>query len=449
MKKFIAILLIILVSNNIIVENNFKLRKTAEIELEQILNDIKEYIEEGIKNIFEYFDKIAENFEKNKIDKKLSKFTKFLKDLKEKLKKYKFDELVRIYEFYIDKLINFLFFLNLDIITDELLNLFDKIREFFSITYFNEEFEGYFLLNIRKEIANMDIREIEKELLYPFFEFLYEIKRFNRKSVIERLIDPLEKYYRYYSEDKFKHKFKNLKRDFYGEMEMILNKIYRTENNLREEIMKKKEELSDIVFDEKLKQEFSEAFEKIQKSINNLDTEKLFKVIKFVMETIIYKITTKNLDPNFNIIKSYIEKLKEYLYKEIYDNIIEFYDNLIQEIKKLTNKINPESMEKKIKKFIKTIQDYFKNIDTVEFIKQVDKIFDENLRYILKFDFQTLIHRFFQYIVKIQQVINNLGFDYLVTFINITIEYINFLYESLPRAYKKYDEEIDGEGFYI
>ena len=137
------------------------------------------------------------------------------------------------------------------------------------------------------------------------------------------------------------------------------------------------------------------------------------------------------------------------MYENIYKNIIEFYDNSVTEIKKLTDKINPESIQNKIEKFIKKIKDYFKSIDTVEFIKQVDKVFDKNLNYILKFDFQSPIHQFFQNIIKIRNVFNELGCDFIINVLNIVVDYANFLYESLPREYKKGNQEIYGEGFYI
>ncbi len=141
MQKIIAILLITLVSSNIIIENNLKLRKTAEIELAQILDEIKEYFEKGLKNVLEYCEKITKHFEKNKIEKNLSELTNFLKDLKEKLQKYKFDELIKKIEDYLDKFKYVIFNLNPEILIDILLNYFNKIREFFSINYFNEVIE--------------------------------------------------------------------------------------------------------------------------------------------------------------------------------------------------------------------------------------------------------------------------------------------------------------------
>jgi hypothetical protein len=79
MQKIIAILLITLVSSNTILENNLKLRKTAEIELGQILDEIKEYFEKGLKNILEYCDKLIHKFEKNKMEKNLSELINFAK----------------------------------------------------------------------------------------------------------------------------------------------------------------------------------------------------------------------------------------------------------------------------------------------------------------------------------------------------------------------------------
>ena len=55
MQKIIAILLITLVSSNTIIENNLKLRKTAEIELGQILDEIKEYkIEKNLSELMNF-----------------------------------------------------------------------------------------------------------------------------------------------------------------------------------------------------------------------------------------------------------------------------------------------------------------------------------------------------------------------------------------------------------
>ena len=53
------------------------------------------------------------------------------------------------------------------------------------------------------------------------------------------------------------------------------------------------------------------------------------------------------------------------------------------------------------------------------------------------------------YIIKIRNVVNELGCDFIINVFNIGIEYSNFLYESLPLKYKKGRQEIYGEGFYI
>ena len=448
MQKIIAILLITLVSSNTIIENNLKLRKTAEIELGQILDEIKEYFEKGLKNILEYCDKLIQHFEKNKIEKNLSQLTNFLKDLKEKLQKYKFDELIKKIDDYLDKFKFVIFNLKPEILIDLLLNYFNKIREFFSINYFNVEIEEKIIYKFRKEIENYEV-DIEKESQKFYYQVLREWITLDINKFIEMLVDFLEHLFRDYSKDKFKNYFRTVRTDFYHEMESLLKEIYNVENEFMEKIIKMKKELSGIQFNEDLKRKFSETFEQIQKYVNNLDNEKVFKFVKFFIETFINQITTKNLDSSFKTIKSYIEKLKDYLYENIYKNIIEFYDNSVTEIKKLTDTINPESIQNKIEKFIKKIKDYFKSIDTVEFIKQVDKVFDKNLNYILKFDFQSPIHKFFQYIIKIRNVFNELGCDFIINVFNIGIEYSNFLYESLPLKYKKGRQEIYGEGFYI
>ena len=452
MQKIIAIFLITLVSSNIIVENNLKLRKTAQIELTQILDEIKEYFEAGIKNFLDYCEKLMKYFEKSKIEKHLNKLINSLKDIKEKLKKYKFNELMKKCEEYIDKFINFILFLNPEILIDEIFNYLNKIREFFSITYFNEEIEKKIIIEIRRKIAEIDMEEIEKILHSSYFDILRNFEDFDINKFIKNLINFIEDVYREYSIDKFNRVFKHIKRDFYRKMEDILYDIHKEENNIREDIIKAKKELSEIEFNDELKQQFSEIFEKIQTYVNNLDNEKVLKVIKFFIETFIKKITTKNLDSYFKQIKSYIEKLKEYLYEDIYKTITEFYDTCITEIKQLTDKINPESIQNKIEELIKKIQDYLKTIDTVEFIKQVDKVFNHYLNYILKFDIQSPIHQLFQYIVNIREVINELGYDYIINAYNIIIDCANFLYESLPREYKRYSRynyEIYGDGQYI
>ena len=448
MQKIIAILLITLVSSNTIIENNLKLRKTAEIELGQILDEIKEYFEKGLKNIFEYCDKLIQHFEKNKMEKNLSELTNFLKDLKEKLQKYKFDELMKKIDDYLDKFKFFIINLKPEILIDFLLNYFNKIREFFSINYFNKEIEEKIIYKFRKEIENYEF-DIEKESQNFYYKILREWITLDINKFIEMLVDFLEHLFRDYSKDKFKNYFRKVRKDFYNEMEKFLKEIHEAENEFSVNIIRMKEELSGIQFNEDLKRKFSETFEQIQKYVNNLDNEKVFKFVKFFIETFINQITTKNLDSSFKTIKSYIEKLKDYLYENIYKNIIEFYDNSVTEIKKLTDKINPESIQNKIEKFIKKIKDYLKSIDTVEFIKQADKVFDKNLNYILKFDFQSPIHKFFQYIIKIRNVVNELGCDFIINVINIVVEYSNFLYESLPLKYKKGRQEIYGEGFYI
>ncbi len=448
MQKIIAILLITLVSSNIIIENNLKLRKTAEIELAQILDEIKESFEKGLKNVLEYCEKITKHFEKNKMEKNLSELTNFLKDLKEKLQKYKFDELIKKIEDYLDKFKYVIFNLNPEILIDILLNYFNKIREFFSINYFNVEIEEKIIYKFRKEIENYEV-DIEKESQQFYYQILREWITLDINEFIKKLVDFLENLYRDYSKDKFKNYFRKVRRDFYNEMEKFLKEIHEAENEFSVKIIRMKEEISRIQFNEDLKRKFSETFEQIQKYVNNLDNEKVFKFVKFFIETFINQITTKNLDSSFKTIKSYIEKLKDYLYENIYKNIIEFYDNSVTEIKKLTDTINPESIQNKIEKFIKKIKDYFKSIDTVEFIKQVDKVFDKNLNYILKFDFQSPIHKFFQNIIKIRNVFNELGCDFIINVLNIVVDYANFLYESLPREYKKGNQEIYGEGFYI
>ena len=448
MQKIIAILLITLVSSNTIIENNLKLRKTAEIELGQILDEIKEYFEKGLKNILEYCEKITKHFEKNKMEKNLSELTNFLKDLKEKLQKYKFDELMKKIDDYLDKFKFFIINLKPEILIDFLLNYFNKIREFFSINYFNKEIEEKIIYKFRKEIENYEF-DIEKESQNFYYKILREWITLDINKFIEMLVDFLEHLFRDYSKDKFKNYFRKVRKDFYNEMEKFLKEIHEAENEFSVNIIRMKEELSGIQFNEDLKRKFSEAFEQIQKYVNNLDNEKVFKFVKFFIETFINQITTKNLDSSFKTIKSYIEKLKDYLYENIYKNIIEFYDNSVTEIKKLTDKINPESIQNKIEKFIKKIKDYLKSIDTVEFIKQVDKVFDKNLNYILKFDFQSPIHKFFQNIIKIRNVVNELGCDFIINVFNIGVEYSNFLYESLPLKYKKGRQEIYGEGFYI
>ena len=447
MQKIIAILLITLVSSNTIIENNLKLRKTAEIELGQILDEIKESFEKGLKNILEYCEKITKHFEKNKIEKNLSELTNFLKDLKEKLQKYKFDELIKKIDDSLDKFKFVIFNLKPEILIDLLLNYFNKIREFFSINYFEVGIEKKIIVGIRRSIAQFSVDEIESGIHRPYIKLLEDLERFDINKFIKDFIRIIEEIYRDYSKDKYKNNIRITRKDFYRDMERLLKNIHEAENEFSVKIIRMKEELSDIQFNEDLKRKFSEAFEQIQKYINNLDNEKVFKFVKFFIETFINQITTKNLDSSFKTIKSYIEKLKDYLYENIYKNIIEFYDNSVTEIKKLT--INPESIQNKIEKFIKKIKDYFKSIDTVEFIKQVDKVFDKNLNYILKFDFQSPIHQFFQYIIKIRNVFNELGCDFIINVLNIVVDYANFLYESLPREYKKGRQEIYGEGFYI
>ena len=449
MQKIIAILLITLVSSNTIIENNLKLRKTAQIELTQILDEIKEYFEKGLKNILEYCEKITKHFEKNKIEKNLSELTNFLKDLKEKLQKYKFDELIKKIDDYLDKFKFVIFNLKPEILIDLLLNYFNKIREFFSINYFEVGIEKKIIVGIRRSIAQFSVDEIESGIHSPYIKLLEDLERFDINKFIKDFIRLIEEIYRDYSKDKYKNNIRITRKDFYRDMERLLKNIHEAENEFSVKIIRMKEELSGIQFNEDLKRKFSETFEQIQKYINNLDNEKVFKFVKFFIETFINQITTKNLDSSFKTIKSYIEKLKDYLYENIYKNIIEFYDNSVTEIKKLTDKINPESIQNKIEKFIKKIKDYFKSIDTVEFIKQVDKVFDKNLNYILKFDFQSPIHQFFQYIIKIRNVFNELGCDFIINVLNIVIDYANFLYESLPREYKKGNQEIYGEGFYI
>jgi exonuclease VII large subunit len=449
MQKIIAILLITLVSSNTIIENNLKLRKTAEIELGQILDEIKEYFEKGLKNVLEYCEKITKHFEKNKIEKNLSELTNFLKDLKEKLQKYKFDELIKKIEDYLDKFKFFIINLKPEILIDFLLNYFNKIREFFSINYFEVGIEKKIIVGIRRSIAQFSVDEIESGIHRPYIKLLEDLESFDINKFIKDFIRSIEEIYRDYSKDKFKNNIRITRKDFYRDMERLLKNIHEAENEFSVKIIRMKEELSGIQFNEDLKRKFSEAFEQIQKYINNLDNEKVFKFVKFFIETFINQITTKNLDSSFKTIKSYIEKLKDYLYENIYKNIIEFYDNSVTEIKKLTDTINPESIQNKIEKFIKKIKDYFKSIDTVEFIKQVDKVFDKNLNYILKFDFQSPIHKFFQNIIKIRNVFNELGCDFIINVLNIVVDYANFLYESLPREYKKGNQEIYGEGFYI
>ena len=449
MQKIIAILLITLVSSNTIIENNLKLRKTAEIELGQILDEIKESFEKGLKNILEYCEKITKHFEKNKIEKNLSELTNFLKDLKEKLQKYKFDELIKKIDDYLDKFKFVIFNLKPEILIDLLLNYFNKIREFFSINYFEVGIEKKIIVGIRRSIAQFSVDEIESGIHSPYIKLLEDLERFDINKFIKDFIRLIEEIYRDYSKDKYKNNIRITRKDFYRDMERLLKNIHEAENEFSVKIIRMKEELSGIQFNEDLKRKFSEAFEQIQKYINNLDNEKVFKFVKFFIETFINQITTKNLDSSFKTIKSYIEKLKDYLYENIYKNIIEFYDNSVTEIKKLTDTINPESIQNKIEKFIKKIKDYFKSIDTVEFIKQVDKVFDKNLNYILKFDFQSPIHQFFQYIIKIRNVFNELGCDFIINVLNIVVDYANFLYESLPREYKKGRQEIYGEGFYI
>ena len=449
MQKIIAILLITLVSSNTIIENNLKLRKTAELELGQILDEIKESFEKGLKNILEYCEKITKHFEKNKIEKNLSELTNFLKDLKEKLQKYKFDELIKKIEDYLDKFKFVIFNLKPEILIDLLLNYFNKIREFFSINYFEVGIEKKIIVGIRRSIAQFSVDEIESGIHSPYIKLLEDLERFDINKFIKDFIRLIEEIYRDYSKDKYKNNIRITRKDFYRDMERLLKNIHEAENEFSVKIIRMKEELSGIQFNEDLKRKFSEAFEQIQKYVNNLDNEKVFKFVKFFIETFINQITTKNLDSSFKTIKSYIEKLKDYLYENIYKNIIEFYDNSVTEIKKLTDTINPESIQNKIEKFIKKIKDYFKSIDTVEFIKQVDKVFDKNLNYILKFDFQSPIHKFFQYIIKIRNVFNELGCDFIINVLNIVVDYANFLYESLPREYKKGNQEIYGEGFYI
>ena len=271
MQKIIAIFLITLVSSNIIVENNLKLRKTAQIELTQILDEIKEYFEAGIKNFLDYCEKLMKYFEKSKIEKHLNKLINSLKDIKEKLKKYKFNELMKKCEEYIDKFINFILFLNPEILIDEIFNYLNKIREFFSITYFNEEIEKKIIIEIRRKIAEIDMEEIEKILHRPYLSILRDFEDFDINKFIENLIKSIEGVYREYSIDKFNRVFKHIKRDFYRKMEDILYDIHKEENNIREDIIKAKKELSEIEFNDELKQQFSEIFEKIQTYVNNLD----------------------------------------------------------------------------------------------------------------------------------------------------------------------------------
>ena len=227
MKSLIALLLIALVSSNEIIETKINLRRTADIELNQIVDFLKEYFEKAIDLYFKYCEKTVNYFESKNYEQLFIKTIQIIQEIKNYLSKYTFNELKEKFILYFEKYKTFFNDFNPDFIIDYFIDIIDNWRAFFATIYFQPNIEK-FIADIRKEIMKMRLYEIEEELFKLYAAFIYELNRINIKEVLQNIIEGFNSLINAFNEEKFRKQLEQMKIEMQKEimkMEIEMNEL--------------------------------------------------------------------------------------------------------------------------------------------------------------------------------------------------------------------------------
>lgn len=450
MKSLIVLLLIALVSSNEIIETKIKLRRTADIELNQIVDFLKEYFEKALNLYLQGCEKTVINLESKKYEQLFNKIIQAIQDIKNFLSKYTFNELKEKFILYFEKFKIFINEFNPDFIIDYILAIIDNYRSFIATTYFDENIEQ-FVVQLREIIMRMRLYEVEGAFYKGFSEFLYELNRINIKEIIQQFVKEFDRSFKNFDEEQFKKEIEKMKTEFQKEIIKMENELSEFKKYLPQEISKLKEEVRNLLYildDEYKMQEIAEYYSNIKQYVDNFDINQVLKVVQYVLENYVSKITKQNLEPIYNKIKEYIKKLKDYISEENYNYLIQYIDALIELSTKETEKIDIIVIKTKIENFLKSIQGFFKELDSAGFLAQLKAACNNLVEYIVGYNFQEPLNTFIDYCIRATKVYYQFNFGYITTIYTLVYKTIQTFYDSMPQVYNKNNVVIYGDDFF-
>ena len=450
MKSLIVLLLIALVSSNEMIETKIKLRRTADFELNQIVDFLKEYFEKALDLYFQGCENTVNYFESKKYEQFFNKIIQTIQDIKNFLSKYTFDELKEKFILYFEKFKIFINEFNPDFIIDYILEIIDNFRSFIAITYFDENIEQY-VGKFREIIMELKLYVAEGAFYSGFSEFLLELNRINIKKVIKEFVKEFDRSLKNFNEEQFKQEIEKIKNEFQKEVIKMENELSAFKNYMPQEISKLKEQLRNLP--DELEQgrhfqEISDYYSQIKAYIDNFDINQVLKVVQYVLEKYVSKITKKNLESIYNQIKEYIKKLKDYISEENYNYLIQYFDALIELSTKETEKIDIIEIKKKIENFLNTIQGFFKNLDPSGFLTQFKAAFSNLINYIVEYNFEEPINKLIDYSIRVTKVYYQFNFGYITTIYTLIYKTIQTFSDSMPQVYNKNNVVIYGDDFF-
>ena len=307
MKSLIVLLLIALVSSNEMIETKIKLRRTADFELNQIVDFLKEYFEKALDLYFQGCENTVNYFESKKYEQFFNKIIQILyiqfyldyliiiqtiQDIKNFLSKYTFDELKEKFILYFEKFKIFINEFNPDFIIDYILEIIDNFRSFIAITYFDENIEQY-VGKFREMIMELKLYVAEGAFYSGFSEFLLELNRINIKKVIKEFVKEFDRSLKNFNEEQFKQEIEKIKNEFQKEVIKMENELSAFKNYMPQEISKLKEQLRNLP--DELEQgrhfqEISDYYSQIKAYIDNFDINQVLKVVQYVLEKYVSKL---------------------------------------------------------------------------------------------------------------------------------------------------------------
>ena len=449
MKSLIALLLITLVSSNEMIETKIKLRRTADIELKQIVEFVKEYFDKVVTYYLQNCEKLVKYLEAREYEKFFIKIIQIIQNIKNYLSKYTFNELQEIFISYYEKSKTFNDF-NIDFQIDIIIDIVDNLRAFIATIYFDQSIEKY-ISELRIQITNLKLYEFEAGFYQYFYRLLIELNYFNIKEQIKILANNFEREFKKFDEEKFKNELEYFKNKANTEIIKIQNEMDAFKNRLSEEILNLKLKIKTFLTyedgDERL-EKIVQIYTQIKTYIENFDIEQLLKIIKYILEKFISKITKKNLEPFFNTIKENIKALKDYIGAENYNYLIEYIDKLIESLNQGTEKIDISVIEKNVEKYLKTIKNFFKEIDGSDFIKQFKDAVNSIIDYIMEYNLEEKAKIFIDYCMRVIKTYYDFNFGFILTIYTLVFKTIQTLLESMPQVYNKNNIVIYGDDFF-
>ena len=450
MKSLIALLLIALVSSNEIIETKINLRRTADIELNQIVDFLKEYFEKAIDLYLKYCDKTVNYFESKNYEQLFIKTIQIIQEIKNYLSKFTFNELKEKFILFFEKYKTFFNDFNPDFIVDYFLDIIDNWRAFLATIYFQPNIEK-FVVEIREEFMRMRLYKAEEELFKVYAEYIYELNRININEVLQKIIRGFNSLIDAFNEEKFRKQLEQMKIEMQKgimKMEIEMNELKKKIPDIFKENKKRMEEIPKELEKEEVLAVISEKYKMVKQYIDNFDFNQITKIIKFVLDKYVAKIKKENLELIYKQIKEYIPILKEYISEKNYNYLIEYLDKLIELSKKESEKIDTKLILQKIDKFLTTIKNFFRDIDEVEFIKQLKEAAKNFINYLIKFNYEDKINKYIDYCVRLIKVFREFNFGFIMTIYTLSFKTLQVLYESTPQVYNKNKVIIYGDDFF-